>query len=444
MRSILFINRVYPPVEGATGQLLADLAPALVRAGWHVTVLTAAPARGAFREETPDGVRLVRVSGLPFTRASHWRRALAYLSLYPALFWRACRLPRPDIVVTLTDPPLLVVVGAAVTALRRTRHVHWAQDLYPELAEELGVLPRGGWMAGLLRRLSTQALRGCDRVIAVGRCMRDRLLQRGLDPGRTAVVPNWGHGAWPGLPGDPEMNPFRQAHGLTGRFVVMYSGNFGMAHPFGSILEAATRLQASHPQAIFVLVGDGPRRSWLRDEVAARGLANVLFLPYQPRETLAQSLGAADLHLATMEDNLCGLVVPSKVAGVVSAGRPCLFIGPRESEAARLLLEHEIGEVLPQPDGLALAGRLAAWMEHPDRRARTCARAAAAASAVGLPAAVDGFEHIFRQVLAGSTPARTEATDRAPGAALPAPHRLAATQSPGLPTVAYDESAKTG
>ena len=192
--SILFLNRVYPPADGATGQLLAELAPELVRRGHRVTVVTSQTGAGSVSSETVDGVRVERVTGLPFTRASHWRRALSYLSLYPALLWRALRLPRADVLVTLTDPPLLLVLGVILKTLKGSRHVHWAQDIYPELAEEMGVLSKNGMIARALRWVSTAGLRHADRVIAVGRCMKARLVQRGLAPSAIDVIPNWGHG----------------------------------------------------------------------------------------------------------------------------------------------------------------------------------------------------------------------------------------------------------
>ena len=404
MKSILFINRVYPPVSGATGQLLAELAPELARSGWRVTVLTAAPPSSGPRSEQLDGVNVQRVSGLPFVRTSHWRRALSYLSLYPALLWRAWRLPRHDVVVTVTDPPLLAVIGWWVTLVRGGRAVHWAQDLYPELAEELGVLRRDGWIATVLRWLSTQALRRCHTVIAVGRCMRERLVRRNLGRARIEVIGNWGHDAGSALTGDRRNNPFRHAHQLGDRFVVMYSGNFGLAHPFEVIVDAIALMQRTHPQMLFLLVGDGPRLEWVKQQVGARALTNVRFLPFQPKERLAESLGAADLHLATMEENLWGLVVPSKVSGVLAAGRPCLFLGPADSEAARLIREHEFGEVLTGPSGEKLAGALTDWMEQPERLERVRERASTVASVVGRPAAMTAFARVFQRALETGRP----------------------------------------
>lgn len=403
--SILFINRVYPPDTGATGQLLADLAATLAQRGHDVTVLTSGAVFAAPRSEVRDGVRVERVTGAAFTRASHWRRALSYLSLYPAFLLRAWRLPRTDVVVTMTDPPLLAVLGLLLQVLKGSKHIHWAQDLYPELAEELSVLPRGGWIARALRALSTAALRRADRVVAVGRCMKARLVGRGLPAESVLVIPNWGHSGNADcrlriadsrsglLPGER----FRREHELSDRFVIMYSGNLGLAHPFEAMLDAARELQTSCPAALLLFVGDGPRLAWVKDQVMRRQLENVRFLPFQPREQLGESLAAANLHLASMLPELCGLVVPSKVCGIAAAGRPCIFLGPAGSEAAHFLVTNECGEVLPDATGAGLAACLQRWMSEPSRLHDAGERAATAAAHIELQQAASAFSNVVRR-----------------------------------------------
>jgi len=172
-----------------------------------------------------------------------------------------------------------------------------------------------------------------------------------------------------------------------------------MAHPFEAIIEAIAHLELKYRRMLFVFIGDGPRLGWVKQQVEARGLSLVRFLPFQPKERLIESLGAADLHLATMEANLSGLVVPSKVAGILSVGRPCVFIGPSESEAARMIEENGFGEVLTAPSGDELARRLVDWMEDPLRMRELQKRAARVAAEVGQDAAVTAFDRLFRRVL---------------------------------------------
>jgi glycosyltransferase involved in cell wall biosynthesis len=391
---VAFLNRVYPPTPGATGALLAELAPALVVRGWRVTVLTG-PAEGAPSSEGTDaGVHVERVSALPFTRESTLRRGLAYASLFPAFAARALSIPSPDVLVTKTDPPMLKVLGPLLARLTGARAVHWAQDLYPEVAAGVGVLSENGMLTQALRRLSTAALRGHDHVVTVGRCMRERLVQeRGLSPDKVSVSPNWPPSVVEPVPHSD--NSFRDEHDLTDRFVVMYSGNMGLAHPFDAVLDAAARLQDERPEVLFLFVGEGPQKADLKRQAERRGLSNVRFLPFQPYERLGESLSAADLHLVTMRPDLEGLVVPSKLYGALGAGRPSLFLGPSGSEAARVVDENECGTVLPSADGASLAAAIRRWHDAPERWGNASDRAYAAV-ADGFDEAVERFDSLLQ------------------------------------------------
>ncbi|MEY2411133.1 MAG: colanic acid biosynthesis glycosyl transferase WcaI [Verrucomicrobiota bacterium] len=385
---VLFLNRVCPPADGATGRLLAELAPALVRRGCEVTIVTSQAGGNAPASETIDGVHFERVNAARLVRASHWRRALGYLTVYPALLLRVLRLPRADVVVTMTDPPLLALLGPIVRAIKGCRLVHWAQDLYPEVAVELGVLRKEGALARLCTCLSSWAVRQHDRTIVVGRCMKEKLTRRGLPADSIRVIPNWTRSVEPLAHSE---NRFRREHKLEGRWVVMYSGNLGLAHPFQAVVDAAGFLQSGHPDILFLIVGAGPRLAEVRRDVESRALANVRFLPAQSSENLAHSLGAADLHLASMLENLCGLVVPSKVYGILAAGRPCIFLGPRLCEAARVIDEFQCGAIAASDDGMALARCLVEWSKDPQRCRQAGARASQAATQFSLETAAPLF-----------------------------------------------------
>jgi len=392
----LFINRVFPPAEGATGALVEELATDLARRGWHVTVLTGQASGAPERSVIEPGVVVHRVAGVPFSRMSHWKRALAYGSLYPLLLKRALQLPRHDVVITKTDPPLQLVLGPVIKAIKGSALVHWAQDLYPEVAEALGVIRTRGLVAEACRAVSTWALRRHDRVIAVGRCMKRRLTARGLSARRVHVISNWPPETVDSVA--HEDNSFRAEHDLNDQFVVMYSGNMGLAHPFDAMLDAAGYLEDTHPEVRLVLVGKGPRRPWIEEHVAERGLDNVVLLPFQPKERLAESLSAADLHLVSMRREVNGLVVPSKVYGVLAAGRPCLFLGPPDSEAARVLREHRCGDVLDDPTGRRLADRIIRWKDQSGERQAAGRRARRAVESARQDA-VEAFEEVLTGVL---------------------------------------------
>ena len=358
MKSVLFLNRVYPPDHGATGQLLAELAEELTQAGWQVSIVAA----GTPPLETRNSkLEIHRVRGLPFTRAALWKRALAYASLYPALLGRALRRPRHEVIVTLTDPPLLLLLGPLLKFWKRSRLVHWAQDIYPQVAEELGVVRKKGFAANLLRWLSSRALRRHDAIIVVGRCMKDRLIARGLAPEKISVLPNWpvGRSRSQRAEVSTAAAPNPQSPISPSPFTVMYSGNFGLAHPFEAIIEAVKILEHEAAPVRFVFAGSGPKLDSLRTSLTR--CSNVDFRGPAPLDQLHASLSAADAHLASMHEALCGLVVPSKVYGGLAAGRPCVFLGPRASEAAQLILESGAGAVLSGAGGRALAELLRGW-----------------------------------------------------------------------------------
>ncbi|MFZ0436051.1 MAG: glycosyltransferase family 4 protein [Chthoniobacterales bacterium] len=353
MPSILFINRVYPPESGATGRVLEYVAHGFVSAGWDVSVLTTAGERSDAGEESRGGVKVIRIA-MPFSKKSLLARAVGYALMIPSLLLKALMLPRADVVVTKTDPPMLLILGPFLKYLKGARTIHWAQDLYPEVAEEVGVFSKGGVVAGVIRSVSTHSMLACDAVVAVGRCMAKRLEGRGISQAKIRVVPNTGVED-DIVPVPRENNEFRKRHGLEGAFVIEYSGNLGRAHDFGTVLEAARLLeQRGETGILFLFVGSGPGEGLLRDEVARMGLKNIRFLPPQPAEFLSESLGAGDLHLVTMKSGMSGLVVPSKFYGVMAAGRPCLFVGPDESEVARVIREYGVGEVIAPGDADAL------------------------------------------------------------------------------------------
>jgi colanic acid biosynthesis glycosyl transferase WcaI len=397
--SALFINRVYPPDGAATGQILADLAITLTTLGWKVTVITSRTVTGAEEYEVCEGVEIVRLKALPFTRSSHWQRAISYLSFYPLVLWRALRLPRTDVVVTMTDPPLLLVMGVFLKWFKRNRLVHWAQDLYPEVAQTLGVVRAEGIFGRLLKYLSTWGVQHHDGIVCIGRCMRERLLARGIDDRSIAIIPNWINTEQV-HPLQPDKNPFYSDNGLPSFPLVMYSGNLGLAHPFDAMLKAAKILSVKMPEAQIVFVGDGPNLSYVQSKAQQEQLTNVRFLPFQPREKLAESLSAATIHLASMHDEMVGLVVPSKVYGILAAGRPCIFLGPAQSEAAQLIREYQCGTVLPgSVDGAVLADTLIEWLNNPTRLQRAGANARRVAEQGSLENAARAFDALLKQFI---------------------------------------------
>jgi len=335
---IIFLNRFFFPDHSATSQMLTDLAFYLAGRGWAVHVITGRqryddPAAVLPARETVHGVIVHRVWTSRFGRANLLGRAVDYATFY---FSAAVRLlgiaARGDVVVAKTDPPLISVVAGLCARWRGARLVNWLQDVFPEVAQALGVRAVQGLVGRVLRGLRNRSLRAARMNVALGERMATVLEEQGVVRERIAIIPNWADGAAI-RPLAAERNPLRQEWGLQGKFVVGYSGNLGRAHEFETLLGAAELLQ-SDPAIVFLVIGAGHGMTRLEQAVHALGLCTVLFRPYQPRAVLGQSLTVPEVHLVSLLPELEGYIVPSKYYGVAAAGRPVVFIGAADGELA--------------------------------------------------------------------------------------------------------------
>lgn len=355
---VCFFNRSYWPDFGATGQLLTELAEDLVaHHACEVTVVTGYPLRDAevAARETRHGVTVVRAAGTTRDPRRFANRVLNYLTYFLSACLHGLRVPKPDVVVALTDPPIVGLAALLAARLRGARFVFLCQDVFPEVAVLLQDFHNRG-VNRALELINRFLLRQADAVIAIGDTMKQRLVEgKGADPARVAVIHNWADCAAL-LPG-PKDNPFARAHGLGDRFVVMHAGNIGLSQNLDVVLDAAERLR--HQDGIrFVFVGDGSRRAELEHEARARGLDNVIFLPFLPRQEMPRSYAAADLFLVSLKPGLAGYIVPSKVYGILAAGRPYVAAVEDACEVVEITRRHACGFVVAPGDADAIAARI--------------------------------------------------------------------------------------
>jgi glycosyltransferase involved in cell wall biosynthesis len=343
---IVFTNRFFYPDCSATSQLLSDLAFHLAKTGTGVCVVT---SRQSF--DNPDlilpsqdfiqGVRVVRVRTTRFGRHNLLGRTLDYFTFYLSATWNLFTLLEPgDILVAKTDPPLVSVMAAMVAKIRRAKLINWIQDLFPEVAGALGVGGIGR-LGGLLRSVRNWSLRTASKNVAIGDGMAKKLAGEGIKLEAIQVIHNWADGCAI-QPVDREKNDLRREWKLREKFVVGYSGNIGRAHEFETILDAAEKLKSA-ANIVFLFIGGGAQRYRIEEEARRRGLRNIMFKPYQPRERLTLSLTVPDIHLISLNPALEGLIVPSKFYGVAAAGRPTLFIGSKNGEIPCILRKAQCG-----------------------------------------------------------------------------------------------------
>ncbi|NNM21745.1 MAG: glycosyltransferase family 4 protein [Gammaproteobacteria bacterium] len=363
---ILFLSPHYPPDVAATGQLVAELAQDVVTAGHESIVIASRPDRvagshdaAAMPENTEqrDGVQ-IRWLNIPTAgRRGTWSRLLPFAGYFLATAWRSLFVGKVDIVFAQSTPPLLAGLLAALHSLvPGRRFVYNLQDVYPELGQALGVLGHGP-VAGLSRRVEATLRRRADRLVVLADDMREVVRNSDRQLQDVDVIPNWADaaviGADTGAAGD-----FRVRNGLQDKFIVMYSGNLGRAHGVELLPQVAAQL-ADLPDLVLLVIGAGAALPTVQAEAQRLGLKNLAFLPFQPKEKLSESLCAADVSLILQRRSVSGLVVPSKLYGILASGRAAVAAVPPECEVARVLKSEQAGIVVEpeSADGIAAAVR---------------------------------------------------------------------------------------
>ena len=350
---ILVLNQYYWPGVEATAHLLTELCEALAEE-YEVEVVTGVlhGHEDDLREFVRHGVKIVRVSSTAYERSELVHRAANYFSYLGSALSYALSLPAPDLVLCMTDPPIVGNIGVVAGRRFRVPVMVISQDVFPEIATELGRLGNPA-VVGVLRALVSGYLRRADRIVAIGETMRARLEAKGAPPERLRVIPNWVDTQ--AITPQPRENSWAEQHGLGSKFVVMHSGNVGHAQDLDSLVRSATFLRDLDDLRI-VIAGFGARHSQMvalarRLEVSGA----VRFLPYQQRDRLPFSLSSADVHVVGLARGLAGYVVPSRLYGILSAARPVIATADEESETARLVAEVGCGIVIPpgRPELLA-------------------------------------------------------------------------------------------
>jgi len=336
---ILILNQAFYPDVVSSGQHAADLAVLLVQAGHEVTVLADARAYDDRARCFPSGevwrgVRIVRVPSTGFGKAARWRRALDFASFMLNCALRLLFLPRFDVIIAMTSPPLISFLASLAVPVKARKLLFWSLDLNPDEAIAAGWLRGESIPARLLNGMMLYSLRRAERIVVPDRFMQERIRAKGIAADKIDIVPPWAHDDLVCFDPDARQR-FRTCHGLSEKFVVMYSGNHSPCHPLDTLLAAAGRL-AEHPEIVFLFVGGGSE--FCKPLALAQGGAhNIRCLPYQPKEELAGLLSAADLHVVVMGGAFVGIVHPCKVYNILAVGAPLLYIGPQESHITDLV-----------------------------------------------------------------------------------------------------------
>jgi glycosyltransferase involved in cell wall biosynthesis len=349
---IVFIEQFYYPEGWGGAELPRDITMHLAGQGHSVDVICGsdlyAPLSG---DPGPDpaaaGVRLRRIPRL-FGGDIHRFKLLRQIWFYAGLLPRLLRGQAADVYVAQTNPPLTVPIVAFGARLRRRPFMVIAMDIYPDVIVAHGTLSADSPATRILDTLFRWAYRSAKRVVSLGPVMSQRLQAKGVDAGRIREISNWATGTGGVVRGTD--NSLRREWGLGDAFVLLYSGNLGIGHEFATLLRGFALALRSAPGLRLVVIGKGSRLEETRRMVGDLGLGDsVRFEDLVPSSRLPESLGIADLAVATLREGFEGLIVPSKVIGYLARGIPVLYIGPR-SDIDHLIERFDCGEALRNGD----------------------------------------------------------------------------------------------
>jgi colanic acid biosynthesis glycosyl transferase WcaI len=347
---ILLLNLYFPPDTSATAKMAHGVVEAL-SISHCVTVLCGRPSydpteRRAWRPyqtEIAGLARIIRAGSTDFPRFKMKKRVVNYLS-YVALAIPRSLFVTCDVVVAMTDPPFQGIVGAIVALLKRKPYAYNIRDMYPDMAVG-GSIVEPGILARIWEKLHRWALRRATCVIVLGEDMRARIVSKGVDPRRVLIVRDGTEILPPNTPLpllDPEV--VRAIRGSSS-FVLVHAGNLGFYGAWNTLVTAARNLRNEGVGLVFV--GDGAQRAQI--EAAAVDSRNVRFLDFFPASKIPSVLAAADAHVITVKRGLEGVVVPSKMYGILAAGKPIVAVAPKETDAVSLGIQRGFA-VAADPD----------------------------------------------------------------------------------------------
>lgn len=346
----LIISQVYVPDPASVGQHVADAVAELARRGWHVVVYAAAngyddPSKKYPRREVLNGVDVRRLPFSSFGKSSIAVRLLAQWLFLKQAMHRALFLRNVRGIMVSTSPPFCGFAGALLSRLKGAPVKYWLMDLNPDQMIAMGKIQEGSLPARVFDFINRMILRRSTDVVMLDRFMLERV-QKKLDvKDKTHIMPPWPHEAEVVRLAHEE-NPFRKAHGLEGKFVVMYSGNHSPANPIDTVLDAAEKFRDDE-RVVFMFIGGGGGKKQVEERLARQrsdgGKVNIRSMPYQPLDQIKYSLSAADAHIVSIGNDVVGIVHPCKVYGAMAVSRPILLLGPSPCHVSDLIEQHSIG-----------------------------------------------------------------------------------------------------
>lgn len=332
---VLYICDWLPPDFGAVGQYSLQFAREMAQAGAQVT-LAGLSSQGKSDETMAAGagrLRVIKLAARPYAKSKMLRRLIWTAAINTRLLialWAQMRWA--DRIIFTGSPPLFLHWIAPANLLLRKHLVYRITDFHPECS----IAERGSPSVLLqaLRALTIFWRRRVSQFEALGHDQARRLAEIGIPAERITLKADPSP-----VTINPETPPLLRPPGAEGKILLLYSGNWGVAHDHSTFVEAYRRHYASGPGKVFLwLNAVGGRAKEVESALTNLRLPFAKGAPV-PIDQLASLLVTPDAHLITLSDPFVGYVLPSKVHGCVQSGKGVIFIGSASSDVHRICCE---------------------------------------------------------------------------------------------------------
>lgn len=355
-KSILIINRTFPPALGATGRVACDLALYLRKQGHKITIVTTADDK---KHDQAKNLDVIRVEA-----DQHPKDSWDYYKILRSLKRATKKLPRHDIVISMTDPPLLAVAGQSIAKKMKAKHIHWAMDLYPDLLPVLGKNIRP-FFYKIIDGMMFRTMKKVDVLVPISNCMARYLSHKSISRKKMQVIENWPDKY---LLGEQDSQSLMDHQ----KFRILYAGTIGLAHEFDTVISAAIYFQKTDPDIEFIFTARGRGYRSFEKKAKQAGLKNIQFISPQPSKKLNALMNAGDLHLVTMKQSAAGKLFPSKFYSACAAARPILYIGPAACDIHRKISTYHCGATIRNGDSRILVNAIKNYKENPEDWFKAC------------------------------------------------------------------------
>jgi colanic acid biosynthesis glycosyl transferase WcaI len=367
---VILINRFFYPDASPTAGYLLDLAMDLKKNGFDCLVITSKNRYQNIKmpanlgsSQIASSIKICRLHCFPSKHHGLFARFLTYFSfMVSAFIFLLFRLRKDDILIPMTDPPLLQVLTSLTAKLKGGLSINWIQDMYPEVLLDTEIKIFGKRILDILRRLRNWSCQTSFTNVVIHEDMKASLIKQGLSTQKIRIISNWADGESI-RPMEAMGNSMRRIWNLSDKFIVGYFGNMGRLHEFSTILNAARFLEAE-PDIKILLVGGGIQRDWIEKQIKSMALSNVIMKPFQPVDDLLSSLNAVDVHMLTLQPRLNGFAMPSKLYNIMAVGKPVIFIGNKSSAIKELITNDDFGYHIASYDAASLSDKILFLRDH--------------------------------------------------------------------------------